>query len=210
LSGQDNRENNSAHFSCAHVFTQPGSFATEPRRQQFQSSPLCRRKRKQIRRQPCSLRGLQRSALSPSRIARASVSPIERRASLFSRPPHGRRVARRNLPLPQGHQMAPLVRIASHLRTIPAPHVPLKLVDRCCLGSADHIERYGLVRVASEAFHFDIEIPSVQRVTQCRRRLCGRPGRKGASTNIISTRTRQALSAAKARGVGAEPEGSTG
>jgi hypothetical protein len=32
LSGQDNRENNSAHFSCAHVFTQPGSFSDfEPR-----------------------------------------------------------------------------------------------------------------------------------------------------------------------------------
>ncbi|SRR5258708_37477727 len=29
LPGQDNRENNSARFSCAHVFTQPGSIATE-------------------------------------------------------------------------------------------------------------------------------------------------------------------------------------
>jgi hypothetical protein len=28
LSGQDNRENNSARFSCAHVFTQPGSKAS--------------------------------------------------------------------------------------------------------------------------------------------------------------------------------------
>ncbi|MFY9958752.1 hypothetical protein, partial [Bradyrhizobium sp.] len=27
LPRQDNRENNSARFSCAHVFTQPGSFA---------------------------------------------------------------------------------------------------------------------------------------------------------------------------------------
>src|ERR1700722_3090 len=26
----DNRENNSAHFSCAHVFTQPGSNASLP------------------------------------------------------------------------------------------------------------------------------------------------------------------------------------
>src|SRR6185436_16279575 len=46
------------------------TFATEPRGQQFRLSPLRRRKRKQIRGQPCSLRGLQRSALSLSRIAR--------------------------------------------------------------------------------------------------------------------------------------------
>jgi hypothetical protein len=29
LPGQYNRENNSARFSCAHVFTQPGSIATK-------------------------------------------------------------------------------------------------------------------------------------------------------------------------------------
>ena len=54
--------------------------------------------------------------------------------------------------------MAPLERVASHLRTILAPHVPLKLVDRCCLRPADHIERDGLVRVATEAPHFEIEV----------------------------------------------------
>lgn len=67
--------------------------------------------------------------------------------------------------------MAPLVRIATHLRTVLAAHVPLKLVDRCCFRSADHIECNGLVRVATEAPHFEIEVARVQRVTQCRRWL---------------------------------------
>src|SRR3984893_4368803 len=34
---------------------------------------------------------------------------------------------------PQGHQVAPLVRIAPYLRTVLAAHVPLKFVYRCCL-----------------------------------------------------------------------------
>jgi hypothetical protein len=78
----------------------------------------------------------------------------------------------RNLPLPQGNQVAP-VRIATHLRTVSTPHVPLKLVDRRRLRPAHHIERYGLVSVASEAPNFEIEVTGVQRVTQCRRRLRG-------------------------------------
>jgi hypothetical protein len=73
--------------------------------------------------------------------------------------------------MPQGYQVAPLVCMAPHLRTILARLVPLKLVDRCCLRSADHIERTGLVRVATEARQFEIEVARVQRVTQCRRGL---------------------------------------
>jgi hypothetical protein len=57
--------------------------------------------------------------------------------------------------------MAPLVRIAAHLRTILAAHVPLKLVDRCYLRPANHIERNGLVCVATEAPHFEIEVRRV-------------------------------------------------
>jgi hypothetical protein len=34
-----------------------------------------------------------------------------------------------------------------------------------------HIERNGLMRVATEAPNFEIEVTSVQRVTQCRRWL---------------------------------------
>jgi len=37
--------------------------------------------------------------------------------------------------------------------------------------ACEHIERNGLVRVAAEAPHFEIEVARVQRVTQCRRRL---------------------------------------
>jgi len=44
-------------------------------------------------------------------------------------------------------------------------------VDRCCPRSRGHIERNGLVRVATEAPHFEIEVARVQRVSQCRRRL---------------------------------------
>jgi hypothetical protein len=44
-------------------------------------------------------------------------------------------------------------------------------MDRCCLQPADHIERDGLVCVAPEAPHFEIEVARVQRVTQCRRWL---------------------------------------
>jgi hypothetical protein len=65
-----------------------------------------------------------------------------------------------NLPLSQGHQVASLIRMATHLRTIRAPHVPLKLMDRCCLGPADHVERHGLMRVTSEAPHFEIRYPA--------------------------------------------------
>jgi hypothetical protein len=63
------------------------------------------------------------------------------------------------------------VRIAPYLRTVLAAHVSLKLLDRCRLRPADHIERNGLVRVTAETSHFQIKVTSVQRVTQCRRWL---------------------------------------
>jgi hypothetical protein len=73
--------------------------------------------------------------------------------------------------LPQGYQVAPFERIAAHLRTILAAHVPLKLVDRCRLGPTDHIERHRLVPVAPKAANFEVHLTSVQRVTQCWRWL---------------------------------------
>jgi hypothetical protein len=96
-----------------------------------------------------------RPALSPSRIARASVSPIERRASLFSRPPHEGGSLAEIFWCLRATKWLLLHASPPHLRTIPAPYVPLKLVDRCCLGSADHIERNGLVRIAARARHFE-------------------------------------------------------
>src|ERR1700761_7740667 len=73
--------------------------------------------------------------------------------------------------MPQGYQVASFVRIASYFRTVLAPHVSLKLIDRRRLWPADHIERNGLMRVATKAANFEIEIPSVQGITQCRRGL---------------------------------------
>jgi len=37
--------------------------------------------------------------------------------------------------------------------------------------ACEHIERNGLVRVAAEAPHFEMEVTSIQRVAQCRRWL---------------------------------------
>jgi len=73
--------------------------------------------------------------------------------------------------MPQGNQVRPFVRIAPQLRTVLASHVALKLVDRYRLRPADHIERNGLVRIATEAPYFEIEVSRVQRVPQCRRWL---------------------------------------
>jgi hypothetical protein len=49
------------------------------------------------------------------------------------------------------------LRIAVHQRTVLAAHVPLKLMDRCRLRPANHIECNGLMRVASEAANFEIQ-----------------------------------------------------
>jgi hypothetical protein len=57
-----------------------------------------------------------------------------------------------------GSAVAPLVRIAPYLRTVLASHVPLKLVYRCRLRSPHHIERDGLMRVATEAPNLKIQV----------------------------------------------------
>ena len=67
--------------------------------------------------------------------------------------------------------MAPLVRIAPDLRAVLAPHVALQLMDWRCLRSPHDAESNGLVSVAAKAFHFEIAIPGVERVTQRRRWL---------------------------------------
>jgi hypothetical protein len=44
-------------------------------------------------------------------------------------------------------------------------------MDRRCLRSPDDVKRHRLMRVATKAFHFEIVIARVERVTQCRGRL---------------------------------------
>jgi hypothetical protein len=44
-------------------------------------------------------------------------------------------------------------------------------MDRCCLRSPHDFQRNGLVRVAAQAFHFEIAKPGVDCVAQRRRRL---------------------------------------
>lgn len=65
--------------------------------------------------------------------------------------------------------MAPLERIAAHLRTVLAAHVPLKLVDRCRLRPPHDIEGDRLMGVATETAHFEIKVirgwrPDIQAV----------------------------------------------
>ena len=67
--------------------------------------------------------------------------------------------------------MAPLVRIAAHLRAILASHIALQLMDRRCLRAAHNVEGNGLMGVATEAADLKIEVTRVERVTQGRRRL---------------------------------------
>lgn len=54
--------------------------------------------------------------------------------------------------------MAALIWIAPNLRAIHAAHVALQFMDRRRLGSADDVERYSLMRVATEAPHFKVQI----------------------------------------------------
>src|SRR5262245_37155807 len=67
--------------------------------------------------------------------------------------------------------MAPLVRIATHLRAVLAPHVALQFMDWRRLRSPHDIERDGLMRVAAEASDFEVAVPGVDRITQRRRWL---------------------------------------
>ena len=64
--------------------------------------------------------------------------------------------------------MTPLVGIAANLRTVSASHVALKFVDRRGLRSPHDVERDGLVRVAAEAAHFEIEVTAIEGVAERR------------------------------------------
>ena len=64
--------------------------------------------------------------------------------------------------------MAALVGISTGLRTVPAAHVALQLVDRGRLGPPDDVERHGLVGVAAKAFDFEIGVAGVEGITQGR------------------------------------------
>ena len=67
------------------------------------------------------------------------------------RPPRRWRIARRYLRRTQRDEMAALERIAANLRTVPASHVALQLVDRRGLRPPHDVKRDGLMRVAAEA-----------------------------------------------------------
>src|SRR5947207_13731403 len=56
-------------------------------------------------------------------------------------------------------------------RAILAPHVALQLVDRRRLGPSDDVERDGLVGVAAEAAHFEIEVAGIEGIAEQRRGL---------------------------------------
>jgi hypothetical protein len=89
----------------------------------------------------------------------------------FARPPSRWRVNGRNLRRSQCHQMAAFERIGPDLRAVLAPHVAFQFMDRRRLRSPHDVQRYGLMRVAAKAFHFEIAKPGVDRVTERRRWL---------------------------------------
>jgi hypothetical protein len=47
-----------------------------------------------------------------------------------------------------------------------APHVAFEFVNRRCLRLPHDVQSYGLMRVAAKAFHFEIAIPGIERVTE--------------------------------------------
>jgi hypothetical protein len=67
--------------------------------------------------------------------------------------------------------MAPLVRIAANFRTVLAPHVSLQLMDWRRLRPTNDIQRDGLMHIAAEALHFEIEVTGVERIAERRGRL---------------------------------------
>ena len=66
--------------------------------------------------------------------------------------------------------MAALVWIAPELGAVLAAHVSLQLVDRRRLRPPDVIQRDGLMRIAAETLHFEIEVTGVERIAEGRRR----------------------------------------
>jgi hypothetical protein len=67
--------------------------------------------------------------------------------------------------------MAALLRIATDLRAILAPHVPFQFMDRRCLRSSHDVEGNCLMRAAAKAFHFEIGVPGIERAAERGRRL---------------------------------------
>ncbi len=67
--------------------------------------------------------------------------------------------------------MAALVRIAPNFRAVFAAHVAFQLMDRRRFLSADDVKRDGLMCIAAEALHFEIEVTSVKGIARRRGRL---------------------------------------
>jgi len=64
--------------------------------------------------------------------------------------------------------MASLVRIATYLRAVLAPHIALQLVDQRRLRAPHDIERDGMmgVGVTTEAANLETKVARVERVTE--------------------------------------------
>jgi hypothetical protein len=89
----------------------------------------------------------------------------------LSGPPDRWRVIGRNLRWSQRHKRASLIRIASELRTVLAPHVAFKLMRR--LRTSNDIKRYGLIGVAPKTSNLKVKIAGIDGVANRRRRLRG-------------------------------------
>ena len=84
-----------------------------------------------------------------------------RNHSSLPRPPRRGRVARGDLGRAQRDQMAPLVGISPDFGALAAAHVAFQFMDPRRLRSPHDVERHRLMRVAAEAFHFEIAKPGV-------------------------------------------------
>src|SRR4051812_14168926 len=62
--------------------------------------------------------------------------------------------------------MAAFVGISPDLRAILAAHIAFQFMDWRCFRSPHDVEGNSLMRVAAEAFHFEIAIPGVDRVAE--------------------------------------------
>jgi hypothetical protein len=68
-------------------------------------------------------------------------------------------------------QMAALVWITPHLRTVLAPHIAFSSWIAVALRPANDVERYRRMRVAAKIANFKIAVASIQGITQRRRWL---------------------------------------
>jgi predicted Ser/Thr protein kinase len=59
-------------------------------------------------------------------------------------------------------QMAALISVTPDLRTVSTAHIPFEFMDGCRLRSADDVQGDCLMRVAAKAFHFEIEVASIE------------------------------------------------